>query len=105
MKLFLIVRGDLKPGLRAAQLVHAMRAFTEEHPAVDREWFVRSNTVVLKEVPDEAALADLAYQAKAQGVPVSAFHEPDLDDQMTAITVGPAGRRLVRDLPLAFSLP
>lgn len=102
MKLFLIVRGDLSHGARAAQLCHAMRSFVDEHPAVDREWFLKSNTLVLLEVPDEPTLAALAFEARTRRIPVSVFTEPDMGDQMTAIAVGPSGRKLVRRLPLAF---
>lgn len=103
MKLYLVTRGDLNPGSRAAQLCHAIRAFTEEHPDVDRVWFERSNTLVLLEVPGETELLRLATRARENHIPCSLFREPDLGDQATALAIAPDGRRLVRRLPLALT--
>ena len=103
-KLYLVTRRNLLPGARAAQLCHALRAFVEEHPDVDRRWFERSNTLVLLEVDDEDALMRLAWQAVMTGVPWSLFREPDLDNAVTAVAIGPAGKALVRRLPLALSV-
>jgi len=102
VKLYLVTRQDLPPGARAAQLCHALRQFGEDHPEVDRDWFRRSNTLVLLEGKDEHALSDLADKARLSGVPVAVFREPDLADALTAIAVGPKGKRLVRGLPLAL---
>lgn len=103
MKLYLVGRRDLgKPGLLAAQLCHAMRQFSEEHPDVDKTWFECSNTLVLLEVSGERELVDLADSARAHGAPVSVFYEPDLDNAPTALAIGPEGRTLVRHLPLAL---
>lgn len=102
MKLYLVTRRDLPAGAQAAQLCHAMRAFTAEHPAVDQEWYVKSNTLVLLEAKDEVALRELLHQAREAAVPVSEFLEPDYDNALTALALGPAGRPLVRRLPLAL---
>lgn len=103
MKLYLVVRRDLAgPGAMAAQLCHALRQFTADHPDVDNLWFQRSNTLVLLEVPDRRALVDLARQARDRGVPAAMFREPDLSDAPTALALGPDARHLVRRLPLAF---
>lgn len=103
MKLFLVTRQDLAPGPRAAQLCHALRAFVEEHPAVDREWFTTSNTLVCLEAKTQDELHALVSKARSQGIPVSEFVEPDLDDALTAVAIGPSGKQLVRRLPLALS--
>lgn len=103
MKLYLVVRRDLSaPGFRAAQLCHALRQFGEEHPAVDRLWFDRSNTLALLEVPDERSLVELEGKARERGLPVSLFREPDIGNAPTALALGPDGRNLVRRLPLAL---
>jgi siroheme synthase (precorrin-2 oxidase/ferrochelatase) len=103
MKLYLIVRRDLAPGARAAQLCHALRQWSAEHEALDRDWYERSNTLVLLETVDEEALLRLAGEAKRWRIPVSVFREPDFGDAATAIALAPSGRRLVRDLPLALA--
>lgn len=41
--------------------------------------------------------------AHAQGVEVAVFREPDLGDALTALAIGPAGKRLTRGLALALS--
>ncbi len=105
MKLYLVARRDLSPGKRAAQLCHAMRQFAADHPEAERAWFEASNTLVLLEVADEPALAQLAARAARDGLVVSRFREPDLGDALTAIALGPSARTLVRHLPLALSSP
>ena len=105
MKLYLVTRRDLAPGVRAAQLCHALRQLAAEHPDLDACWFAQSNTLVLLEVADEPALEALAVRARAAAVPISAFHEPDLDGALTAVALGPSARRLVRRLPLAYARP
>jgi hypothetical protein len=101
-KLYLIVRADLAPGLQAAQLVHAMRQWVEEYPRDDRKWFDNSNTVALLALPNEAALGVLLGQAQRFGIPAAAFREPDLDNQLTALALGPQAKRLTRNIPPAF---
>ncbi len=100
MKLYLVGRGDLSVGPRAAQVCHAFRSFVDEHPAVDRKWFEESNTLVLLQVDTEKDLQQLKQKAVSATVEVSAFHEPDLGGALTALAIGPAGKRLVRGLPL-----
>jgi len=101
-KLFLVTRSDLPPGQQAVQAVHAMRQFVAEHPEVDLEWYSKSNTLAFLEVPDEAALGVLRVKAMDRRIPVAAFREPDRDNELTALALGPAARGLVRGLQLAL---
>lgn len=101
-KIYIVTRSDLAPGLRAAQLVHAMRQFTSEHPEVDRKWYEESRFVVLLEVANQEALASLAHRAIRSSVPLSIWQEPDLDHELTAIALGPLARPLVAQIPLAL---
>ncbi len=98
-KLYLVTRADLPPGLRAAQLCHAMREFAEAHPEVERAWYRDSNNLVLLEVADEPALVELA---RAAGELVAVNREPDLGGAVTSVALMPAARGLVRELPLAL---
>lgn len=100
-KLFVVVRGDLPPGLRVAQAIHAALLFAHEHEEVALDWFLRSNNVVVLRVEDLPALEALASRAESLGVPGSLFREPDLGDQATALALAPSARRLVSKLPLA----
>lgn len=102
-KLFLITRSDLPEGDRAMQMAHAFREFIEQHPEIDRAWYKNSNTLVGLEIGDEKALAGLLEEARWKGIPASPFHEPDRGNELTAIALGPTGKRLCRRLPKAFS--
>lgn len=101
-KLFFVTRADLPPGDRAAQSVHGAIAFTLAYPELVRSWRDTSSTVVLLETQDEGALVRLAAQARQTGVPLCTFTEPDLDDALTAVALGPTGARLVSSLPLTL---
>lgn len=100
-KLFIVGRSDLPPGLRVAQMFHAARQFAADHPETERDWFERSNTIVLLVVPDREALEALATRARGREVESSEFsEEPDMG--LTALALGPDGRKLVSSLPLAL---
>lgn len=103
MKLHLVVRADLSPGQQAVQAAHALREFVREHPAEDRRWYEKSNTLALLEIEDEKALTGLLSEARARRIPCSGFREPDRDDEITAIAIGPQGKGLCRRLRLALS--
>lgn len=98
MKLYIVVHAALSVGMKIAQGCHALRAFVEAQPALDREWFTTANNIVVLQNDD---IPSLAERLKAAGFIVAAFHEPDLDDQMTAIAVEPSAWRLLSSLPLA----
>jgi peptidyl-tRNA hydrolase len=102
-KLYIVGRSDLAPGLRVAQMFHAAREFACRHPYVEGRWFAESNTIVLLEVPDRAAMEALVERARSAGVTMADFAEPDfLDVGTTAVALGPDARRLVSSLPLAL---
>jgi hypothetical protein len=102
LKLYVVVREDLPPGVQAVQAAHAMREFAEEHPELEHEWHEKSNTVVML-ATSEAQLGQLLAQAKLRGVETSVFREPDLADTVTAICFGTKGYKLpLRKLSLAL---
>ncbi len=101
-KLFLVTRKDLSPGARASQLVHGVVEFCRLHPEGSDDWYTRSNTVVLLEVENESALSVLRDEALAQQVQMAEFREPDLDDALTCVVLGPESRPLTQHLSLAF---
>ena len=102
-KLYLVVRSDLPPGQQAVQPAHALREFMEQYPDIDREWYRTSNYLILKAVEDEITLRKLAEKAKSRGIRISAFHEPDRGNEMTALAIEPNGKSLVQKLPLALA--
>jgi len=102
-KLYLVVRRDLSPGQQAVQACHAMREFVAEHKETDLSWYMSSNHLALLSVQDEAELHRLVNRAARRGVRFSLFREPDRNDELTAIALEPAARRLCQDLPLALA--
>jgi len=103
MKLYIIVRADLSPGARAAQACHASNAFLFAHPEAARSWSRDSNNLVCLEIADEAALLALADKAAQLSIPYTLFHEPDFDNQATAVAMmSPQAKRLTSTLRLAL---
>lgn len=91
--LYVIVRGDLPPGLQMAQAVHAAVEYALANPALAAS---TPNTVVLT-VPCEDALVGLAEDGIL-------FREPDLGDEATAYAEVSTGERF-SSLPLAGRTP
>lgn len=102
MKLYLVTRKDLPPGAQAAQLVHGMAEFAEEHPETFKAWKEASNTVVCLSVRDEEKLHALASEACAAEHRFSLFHEPDFGNAVTVVVLEPKAEALVKDLRLAL---
>src|SRR5690348_12155698 len=104
-KLYIITRRDLSPGYQAAQSCHALRAFAADWPEIDRQWYEISNYLVLLSVEDETTLRELFTRAKEIGIKCSWFKEPDLDNQITAITLEPGDKssKFCARLPLTLS--
>jgi peptidyl-tRNA hydrolase len=94
----------MPPGVRASQLCHAMREFVAQHPEIDQEWYRNSNYLALLEVPNETDLRILVEKADDKKLRCSVFHEPDRDNEMTAIALEPgiASKKLLSSLRLAF---
>lgn len=103
-RLYIAVRADIGPGLQVAQAVHAAFAFGRDHPEETRKWLVESNFLVVVAVPDENALLDLITDAACRGITRTAVREPDIDDEVTAVALGPgtAAQKLCANLPLAL---
>lgn len=98
MKLYVIVQTVLDAGLKAAQAIHAFRAFQDDHPEVEADWHANANNIVVLQADELPSLAD---QLEARGFRLARFHEPDLDDQLTAVCVEPNAWRQLSSLPLA----
>lgn len=101
-KLYLVVRADLSPGQQAVQAAHALRAFVSEHENLEREWFTASNHLAILSTRDELSLVEIAKKAAKRGLKVSRFHEPDRDNELTAIALEPRAKKILRGLPLAL---
>jgi len=101
-KLYLVTRKDLPPNHRAVQLAHSLHAFEEAHRVEYVTWRTQSQTLALLEAENELELRYLLELAERRGIPAAPFHEPDRDDELTAVAFGPTGRRLLSRLPCAL---
>lgn len=87
-----------------AQTCHALSEFEACYTKEYDKWYTDSNYIVCLEIDNEDKLKALLDEAKQLGIKVAPFHEPDLDNQLTAVTFEPgdSSKRLLRKLPLAL---
>lgn len=92
-------------GYQAVQSAHALREFIHLHSDIDSQWYNNSNYLALLVVSNVEELNYLLHKAEQQGIAVAAFHEPDLNNELTAIAIAPGemSRRLCRRLKLLGS--
>jgi len=78
--------------------------FILAHPEISRKWHDQSNYIILLSVPTEYELQSTAQTLRAADLSISLFHEPDLDNELTAIAVEPSdrARRFCSRLKLAM---
>lgn len=101
-KFFIVVRSDIPVGRAAAQIVHAVVEFCLKHSSHILNWHSHSNYVAVLSVPNEIELMRLLIEAKDANVAYSAFKEPDLEYEYTAIALesSKASRALTEKLSL-----
>ena len=101
-KLIVVTRKDLNPGYQIAQAGHAIAQFVLDHPEQANQW--NNNYLICLSVENENQLNNLSVKIQAEGIPMSYFLEPDIGNQLTAISfIGTekAGK-LTSSLPLAL---
>lgn len=103
-KLYVVTRRDISPGYQGVQSQHAVRQFTADHPERDAEWFAVSQFLAWLSVADEIELMRLLTGAKDRGLKWSAYREPDVGGQITAIAIEPHPKtvELCKGLQLAL---
>ena len=104
-KLIVVTRKDLpSPGSQASQILHAAIEFIYEHPELANDWYNISKYLVLLSVNNQKDLLELTDKLSQKGILFSKFHEPDLDNELTAIALEPSSeaRRVVSSVPLMF---
>jgi hypothetical protein len=69
----------------SCQAAHAAIQFQHDHPELSYNWYHKSNYLVFLSVKNESDLIHIQSQLRELNVEFSAFTEPDLDDQLTAI--------------------
>lgn len=101
---YIIVRGDLPPGLQAAQVAHAALDFAVGFPDIAAQWKRESNYICVLQVPDEETLLDYADMAWKGGHEFVCFYDPDVSGgSHTALAIEPGEFHLaLSSLPLAL---
>ena len=101
-KIYIVVRKDLPYGSPCAQVAHALTEFSIKYPVDFHDWYNMSNTIAVLQVPTMVELAILCDKAEFEGVRKAEFHEPDLNNELTAVAFEPAvpAERLLRNLNL-----
>ena len=104
MKLVTVTRQDITAGYQVVQTAHAIADFAYDHPDIFRQWKSESNSIITLAVKDEQSLIDLYLKIKEKTPYISAFREPDVDDQMTAFCVYGTSdiRKMLSNIPLAL---
>jgi peptidyl-tRNA hydrolase len=99
-----VVKKDLKPGDQLAQSCHACFQFASEHPHLTNEWIRDSNYICILEIDNEQELVTLYERALREDIPNSRFIEPDFDNALTALALGPGPqtKKLCSKLKLAL---
>jgi peptidyl-tRNA hydrolase len=97
-----LTRSDLPQGQQATQSVHAAFLFSHEHVTLMDSWFEESSYLVLLGVQSEAELQLWKDRLEDRGCVLTAWHEPDLDGELTSVAVAPslAAERCLSSLPL-----
>ena len=65
---------------------HASIQFQHDHPDQADNWYYNSNYLIFLTVKDEEELYYLMGRLEREGINYSAFKEPDMDNEVTAIS-------------------
>ena len=103
-KLYVVTRRDLSPGAQAVQSGHALVEFGLDHLDIFEDWNETSNYLIYLAVEDEVELYALREAALYKDIFVSSFHEPDMNNSLTAVCFEPTleTAELLSGLPLAL---
>lgn len=98
------MRKDLTPGAKLAQSVHAAFRFADDWRYTTQKWMDNSEYICILEAENEEKLNNLLEKAVQENIPSSFFREPDFDNSLTAIALGPCAqsKKLCSNLPLAL---
>jgi len=101
-KLHIVVRADLPYRSPCAQVAHALTEFSVSYPKDFRDWYEASNVIVVHQVGTLFELGKLRERADFESVRYAAFHEPDLNDELTAVAFEPSenARLFLKNLSL-----
>ena len=102
-KLITITRQDLSIGYQIVQSCHSVADFAYKFPNHFLSWRENSNYKICLSVKDEPSLENLFLKLKNINTPVIDFREPNLNNQLTSITLYGAKEyiKYTKYLPLA----
>ena len=95
----------MSAGQQAVQSAHSLAQFAASYPDIFREWQQKHKNLIVLATPDEDALRGLFFDAAVLSkVECSAFREPDLNNELTAVALAPCEQtyKLTSSLPLAL---
>jgi peptidyl-tRNA hydrolase len=100
-----VTRRDLSEGQQAVQSVHAAIQFCFDHFELAQEWHNISKYLALVSVENEDELIKLIGKCESREIKYSVFLEPDIGNEITAITIEPTerGRKIISNLPLTLT--
>ena len=103
-KLITVTRQDISRGLQIAQSCHSVADFAYYFPVFFNDWRKNSNYKICLSTKDEKSLKKIYNKLVKKGAPVVAFYEPDLNNQLTAISFYGTEeyRKITCHLPLAL---
>ena len=90
--------------MQLVQSCHAIADFAYDHPDIFKQWKEESNSIITLAVKDEKALMEMYEKYKEITPHITAFREPDIQDQMTAICMYGTSdiRKMLSNIPLAL---
>ena len=102
-KLYVITRNDLTPQYQTPQAMHAALDLAAKHTEEFLHWQKTSNTIVVLACKNEEELKKFAEKVISKGFQVVVFQEPDLENQVTSISIVPKEgvKKVCSGLPLA----
>jgi len=84
-RMYIITRKELSDSYRMVQGAHALAQYGLEHPNEFEKWNNKFLIFLGTFLPE--SLIELRKRLSIEGIKTSSFHEPDLDNQMTAFSV------------------
>lgn len=84
------------------QSSHAIADFAIQFPNIFYKWHEESNYIIQLSVNDIFELQMLIDKLKKNNIKFTAFYEPDIDNQLTAICIEPSeqSRKVTSSIPL-----
>ena len=90
--MYIVTRKDLSCGIQAVQGIHAAAEFAIQYPQTHQEWHQNSNYLGFLSVENECELEKLIARAHSENIKISIFREPDIGNEVTAITIEPGSK-------------